>query len=95
MDAGVDYTDHASREERPTSPRVVAAEKLELFDKLDSPWTSCSQISRQLEVPDSSNSRPSQMSSNSSAGMQLSMLAFRSAINASSASRGYMSTGLR
>ena len=52
MDIAVDSTALVSREEQPVSPRLVAAEAVEQFERLDSVWTCCSEIARGLEVPD-------------------------------------------
>jgi hypothetical protein len=53
MDTPLDCTAEVFQREPPVSPRFVAAEAVLQFDRLDSPWTSSSQIARQLEVPDS------------------------------------------
>ena len=53
MDTTVDFTLVVSEPEQPIPPRLVAAEAVEQFEKRDSPWTSCSQIARQLGVADS------------------------------------------
>ena len=50
MDAAINYTDPVSTEEQPTWPRLIVAEKLAEFERLDSPWTSCRQIAGQLRV---------------------------------------------
>lgn len=51
MDAGVDDTNPC--DDRKQAGRVIAAEKLRIFDQLDSPWISRSQIARHLEIPNS------------------------------------------
>jgi hypothetical protein len=51
MDAMSDYTDPISGQEQPTRSRLFVAEKLDQFENLDSPWTSCRQIAGQLDVP--------------------------------------------
>ena len=51
MDAGVDDTNPVS--DREQAGRMVAAQTLQGFDQLDSPWVSRSQIARQLEIPNS------------------------------------------
>ena len=53
MDTPLDCTACVFEQELPISPRFAAAEAVSQFDRLDSPWTSCSQIARQLELPDS------------------------------------------
>ena len=53
MDTSVNFTFVVSQQEPPVSPRLVAAEAVDEFDRFDSPWTSCSEISRRLEIPDS------------------------------------------
>ena len=53
MDTPLDCTACVFEQEPPVSPRFVATEAVSQFDRLDSPWTSCSRIARQLEVPDS------------------------------------------
>jgi hypothetical protein len=53
MDTTVNSTIFVAQEEQPVPPRLVAAEAVEQFERLDSPWTSCSEIARGLEVPDS------------------------------------------
>lgn len=53
MDTSVNFTFVVSQQEQPVSPRLVAAEAVEEFERFDSPWTSCSEISRRLDVPDS------------------------------------------
>lgn len=53
MDTTVNSTLVVSQQEQPVSPRLVAAEAVNQFEGLDSPWTSCSEIARQLDVPDS------------------------------------------
>ncbi len=53
MDATVNFTLFASQHEQPVSPRLAAAVTVEQFDRLDSPWTSRSEIARCLDVPDS------------------------------------------
>ncbi len=50
MDATVDYTDPIARKEQPTWSRLSVAEKLDQFEKLDSPWISCRQIAGRLGV---------------------------------------------
>ena len=52
MDTTADYTVRRFQPEQPLSPRLAAAQAVAQFDQLDSPWMSCSQISRQLQVPD-------------------------------------------
>jgi Family of unknown function (DUF6399) len=51
MSAVLDYTVPACPQESPTWSRRGVAEKMALFETLDSPWTSCRQIAGQLEVP--------------------------------------------
>jgi hypothetical protein len=51
MDATVDYTNPITEAEPATWPRIVVAEKLAEFDRLDSPWTSRRQIAAQINVP--------------------------------------------
>ena len=53
MDTTVNFTLFASQQEQPVSPRLVAAEAVEQFERFDSPWTSRSEIARRLDVPDS------------------------------------------
>ena len=53
MDTTVNFTLVVSQEEQPVSPRLGAAEAVEQFDRLDSAWTCCSEIARELDVPDS------------------------------------------
>jgi hypothetical protein len=53
MDTTANFTLVVSQQEPPVSLRLVAAEAVEEFEWLDSPWTSCSEISRRLGVPDS------------------------------------------
>ena len=53
MDTTVNSTLVVSQQEQPVSPRLVAAEGVKQFEGLDSPWTSCSEIARRLNVPDS------------------------------------------
>jgi hypothetical protein len=53
MDTTVNFTLVVSQQEQPLSPRLVAAEAVEQFEWFDSPWTSCSEIARRLDVPDS------------------------------------------
>ena len=53
MDTAVNFTVFVSRRERPVSPRRVAAEAVEQFERLDSVCTCCSEIVRGLEVTDS------------------------------------------
>jgi hypothetical protein len=53
MDTSVNFTLAVSPPEQPVSPRVMAAEAVEQFERLDSPWTSCSEIARRLDVADS------------------------------------------
>lgn len=53
MDTTLHFTLVVSPQEQPVSPRVVAAEAVEQFDRFDAPGTSCSQIARRLDVPDS------------------------------------------
>ena len=53
MDTAVNFTLIVSPQEQPVSPRLIAAEAVEQFDRFDSPGTSCSEIARQLEVGDS------------------------------------------
>jgi hypothetical protein len=56
-DQAMDTTDNltlvVSPQEQPISSRLVAAEALDEFERLDSPWISCSEVSRRLDVPDS------------------------------------------
>jgi len=53
MDTAVNSTVFVSQTEQPVSLRLVAAEAVEQFERLDSVWTCCSEIARGLEVPDS------------------------------------------
>ena len=53
MDTTGNFTFIVSQQEQPVSPRLVAAEAVEEFERFDSPWVSCSEISRRLDVPDS------------------------------------------
>jgi len=53
MDATVNFTLFVSPHEQPVSPRLAAAVAVEQFDRLDSPWTSRSEIARRLDVADS------------------------------------------
>lgn len=53
MDTTVNFTLIVSQQEQPVSPRLVAAEAVEQFERFDSPWTSCSEIARRLDVADS------------------------------------------
>jgi len=53
MDTTVNSTLVVSQQAQPISSRQVAAEAVKQFEGLDSPWTSCSQIARRLDVPDS------------------------------------------
>ena len=41
-----------SQQEQAVAPRLAAAEAVMQFEQLDSPWTSCSEIARQLDIPD-------------------------------------------
>lgn len=49
----VDFTDQRTDQELPASQRMTVAERLRQFDERDSPWTSRSQIARELAVPNS------------------------------------------
>ena len=49
----VDFTDQPTDREQPASQRMTVAEILNQFDDRDSPWTSRSQIARELDVPNS------------------------------------------
>jgi hypothetical protein len=49
----IDFTDQLAVQEQPASQRVTVAERLRQFDERDSPWTSRSQIARELDVPNS------------------------------------------
>jgi hypothetical protein len=49
----VDFRDQHTDWEQPASQRMTAAETLDQFDDRDSPWTSRSQIARELDVPNS------------------------------------------
>ncbi len=49
----VDFIDQHTYREQPASQRITVAEKLDQFDDCDSPWTSRSQIARELDVPNS------------------------------------------
>lgn len=51
MGATVDCTARASKQEWPVQSRRGVAEKLALFKRLDSPWTSHRQIAQQIDVP--------------------------------------------
>ena len=53
MDTTANFTLVVSQQEPPVSLRFVAAKAVEEFEWFDSPWTSCSEISRRLGVPDS------------------------------------------
>jgi len=53
MDTTFNFTLVVSPQEQPVSSRLVAAEVVEEFDRFDSPWTSCSEIARRLDVADS------------------------------------------
>ena len=53
MDTTVNFTLVVSQQEQLVAPRLVAAEAVEQFERFDSPWTSCSEIARRLDVPDS------------------------------------------
>jgi hypothetical protein len=53
MDTTAHFTLVVSREEQAVSPRLVAAQAVEQFERLDSPWISRSEIARKLQVPDS------------------------------------------
>src|SRR3990172_5839221 len=53
MDTKLDFTLVVSEPEQPIPLRIVAAQAVEQFEQLDSPWTSCSEIARQLGVSDS------------------------------------------
>jgi hypothetical protein len=53
MDTAVNFTLVASQQEQPVSPRLIAAEAVAQFERLDSPETSRSEIARGLDVPDS------------------------------------------
>jgi transposase-like protein len=53
MDTVLDCTVYVSQQEQPIASRVVAAQALGQFDQLDSPWTTVSQVARELGVPDS------------------------------------------
>jgi hypothetical protein len=53
MDTTVNFTLVVSQQEQPVSPRLVAAVAVEQFEWFDFPWTSCSEIARRLDVPDS------------------------------------------
>ena len=53
MDTMLDCTVQVSQKEQPTASRLVAAQALDQFDRLDSPWTTVSLIARELGVPDS------------------------------------------
>jgi len=49
----VDFTDQHTDREQPASQRMTVAEILDQFDARDLPWTSRSQIARELDVPNS------------------------------------------
>ena len=53
MDTAVNFTLIVSPQEHPVSPRLIAAEAVEQFERFDSPGTSCSEIARRLDVADS------------------------------------------
>jgi hypothetical protein len=53
MDTPLDFTTHVFEQEPPVSPRLVAAEAVEQFERFDSPWISCSEIARRLDLADS------------------------------------------
>jgi hypothetical protein len=53
MDTTDNFTFVVSQQEPRVSPRIVAAETVKEFERFDSPWTSRSEISRRLGVPDS------------------------------------------
>lgn len=53
MDTTAHFTLVVSREEQAVSPRLVAAQAVEQFERLDSPRISRSEIARILQVPDS------------------------------------------
>ena len=53
MDTTVNFTLVVSQQEQLVSPRLVAAEAVEHVERFGSPWTSCSEIARRLDVPDS------------------------------------------
>lgn len=53
MDTRLDFTLVVSEPEQPIPSRLVAAQAVQDFEQLDSPWTSCSEIARQLGVSDS------------------------------------------
>jgi hypothetical protein len=53
MDTAAHFTLVVSSEEQAVSPRLVAAQAVDQFERLDSPWTSRSEIARKLQVPDS------------------------------------------
>jgi hypothetical protein len=49
----LDFTQQHSDQEQPASQRRTVAERLRQFDEHDSPWTSRSEIARELGVPNS------------------------------------------
>jgi hypothetical protein len=53
VDTTVNFTLVVSQQEQPVSPRLVAAEAVEQFERFDSPWISRSEIARRLDIPDS------------------------------------------
>jgi len=53
MDTTGNFTLVVAAQEEPLPPRVAAATALTEFDRRDSPWTSRSQIARELHVPNS------------------------------------------
>ncbi|MEI7903238.1 MAG: DUF6399 domain-containing protein [bacterium] len=53
MDTTVNFSLVVCQEELQVSPRLVAAEAVEQYERFDSPGTSCSEIARRLDVADS------------------------------------------
>jgi hypothetical protein len=52
MDTTSNSTLVLSQREQAVAPRLAASEAVKQFEQLDSPWTSCSEIARQLDIPD-------------------------------------------